>query len=193
MLRGKLDTSRIVPVVGDGGIAHPGIGDGRLIPVLIVDCAKHPDLYELIRLHETTPPGDAHSTWGREYFDKKNVYLAFEFERPVATTAVFRFSLDKQSGIVDGIIHARGVYLQPLQSGSRVFDGMNSPKILVEVPASATFDEWPALHRATVVRKYRADGAPKAVAKALAEAHLQRLSELWSGRQRSGGGQSAET
>jgi hypothetical protein len=184
MPRGKIDESAIVPIVGDGAIGHPAIADGRIIPVLIVDCAKHQALYELILLHESTPPGDATLVWGRQIFNKKHVYLTVEFSRPLPIKIVLRFTLTKHAGLVDGIIQSRGVYLQPLQSGRKVLEGVDKPKILVEVPSSATFSEWKELHHASVVRNYRKDGAPKSIAKALADEHLERLSEIWGRRQR---------
>lgn len=184
MPHGKIDESAIVPIVSDGAIGHPAIADGRIIPVLIVDCTKHQALYELIRLHESTPPGDATLVWGRQIFNKKHVFLTIEFSRPLPTKIVLRFTLAKQAGLVDGIIQSRGVYLQPLQSGRKVLDGMDKPKLLVEVPASATFPEWKELHRASAIRTYRDEGAPRSIAKALADEHLQRLSEIWGKRQK---------
>jgi len=32
-----------VRIVADGAIAHPGIGDGRLIPLVILDTSVRPD------------------------------------------------------------------------------------------------------------------------------------------------------
>lgn len=184
MLRSQHDKANIVPIAGNGAIGSPDIADGRIIPVLIVDCSEHPKLYELILIHEQTPPGDVTVKWGRKRFDKKSVYLSIVFHRPIATEAIFRFGLSDQAGLVDGIIHSRGVYLQPLQSGTRVIDGMNQPKIIVEIPSSATFDGWKAMHHAQAVKSYRAQGAPKKIAKALADEHLLRLSELWKNRQK---------
>lgn len=160
------------------------MADGRIIPVLILDCSAHQELYELILLHEHTPPGDATLTWGRKRFDKKHVFLKIEFSRPLVTRVMLSFTLERQAALVDGIINSRGVYLQPLQSGRRVTEGLDKPKIIVEVPSSATFPEWPKLHRDTIVRTYRSQGAPRTVADALADQHLARLKEIWSKRQR---------
>lgn len=184
MQRGQLDMSIVVPIAGDGAIGHPDVADGRIIPVLIVDCSNHNNLYEFILLQESTPPGDVSVTWGRERFNKRAVYLTIAFHRPIATKAVFRFAIPAQAGLVDGIIHSRGVYLQPLQSGKSVSEGIDGPKIVVEVPPAATFDEWPEIHHAAIVRDYRRQGAPKKIARALADEHLLRISEIWRKRQR---------
>lgn len=180
----RVNARNIVPIVGDGAIAHPGWGDGRLIPVLVIDCTEHPQLYDLI-LVPHTPPGDVAATWFRLMFDKKHVFLEFDFERPVKTSATFRFRLDKQAGLVDGIMRARGVYLQPLQSGRRVTEGLDKPKILVEVAGSATFPgDWMTLYRSVIVKRYRQPGAPRREALRLAEAHLKTAAELWAKRMR---------
>lgn len=181
---GKISTASIVPIIGDGGIGHPDYGDGRIIPVLIVDCAEHQQLYNLILIHEVTPPGDVVVNWGHRLLEMKNVYLTLEFSQPLKTKVVLRFSLKKQAGLVDGIIKSRGVYIQPLQSASRVVDGLNKPKILVEIPPTATFPSWERLHRKTVVQTYRRQGATRTEAAELADEHLMRVTELWSKRVR---------
>lgn len=181
--------SQLVPIVGDGAIGHPDISEGRLIPVLIIDCSTHTDLYELILLHQDTPPGDVTVVWGCRRFDSKNVYLSIEFSSPLIVGIGFKFTLSKQAGLVDAIINARGVYLQPLQSGHRVLDGMGNPKIIVEIPSSATFDNWPEIHLKTAYDSYRKGGASRSQAKELAREHISRLGELWRKRQnRSNGG-----
>lgn len=55
---------RNVPIVGDGAIANPDLGDGRIVPVLIVDCEGFSALEDLISLHQGLPPGDVVSMWG---------------------------------------------------------------------------------------------------------------------------------
>lgn len=182
----KIDLGKSVPIVGDGGIGDPRFGDGRIIPVLVIDCVEHRALYELIFLHEKTPPGDVLATWGRKIFNKKNVYLSLEFQQPVRTHVSFRFSLDRQAGLVDGIIRSRGVYLQPIESGRTVSEGLGKAKIVVEIPPTATFPEWPALHHRATVSAYRKNGATRKQANELAKQHIARFAEIWGGRQRRG-------
>ena len=40
-------------IVAEGAIAHPGVAEGRLIPLVIVDSSSRPDLEEYIRIHST--------------------------------------------------------------------------------------------------------------------------------------------
>lgn len=181
---GKLDIGRVVPIVGDGAIAHPGFADGRIIPVLVVDCAMHQQLYDLILMHSCTPPGDVVANWGHRLFQTKDVYLTLEFSQPLKTKAVFRFEVKRQASLVDGIIKSRGVYLQPVQLARRVIDGMDKPKILIEVPSSATFPRWNDIHRKSALQSYRRQGAGRKEAGILADEHLQRVRELWGKRMR---------
>lgn len=178
----KIERYRTLPIVGDGAIGHPDIGDGRIIPVIIVDCESNPQIYELIRIHEHTPPGDVRVTWGRDLLGKKHVHLKLEFEQPLRCEARIAFPLAKYSEFVDGVIRSRGIYLQPLQSGARVSEGLGKPKILIEIPDTATFPEWRKILRDTVEKKYRRQGASRAEVQVLTEAHLERLGELWSKR-----------
>lgn len=46
-----------VPIIADGSIATVHFGDGRNIPVLIVDTAKRPDIVDLVKAQEEQPPG----------------------------------------------------------------------------------------------------------------------------------------
>jgi hypothetical protein len=52
-----------VPIVADAAIATEWMGDGRLIPLIIVDTTDRLDLEEFIRIHQYASPGDAGSQW----------------------------------------------------------------------------------------------------------------------------------
>jgi hypothetical protein len=175
---GRLEPRHLVPIVGDGAIAHPDIGDGRLIPVLVVDCKKHSALHDLIQIHSETPPGDVIVRWGRPILDKKHVYLTLDFSRPVPTSASLFFDVEKQGVLVDWIINARGVYLQPLTSGTKVINGIDQPKILVEIPPKTRLPGWEEIYQGSVIQSYRKHGYSRAQAKEAAAQHLARLREL---------------
>lgn len=182
MTIGKIELRHSVPIVGDGAIANPDIGDGRLIPVLIVNCENHSALHDLILIHADTPPGDVVVRWGRRMFDKKKIYLSLDFARPVATSASFCFEVSKQGGLVDWIINARAVYLQPSASGAKVIEGLDQPKIVVEIPPETTLPGWEGIYRNSVSRTYRKNGCSRAEAKDATDQHLARLRELSSMR-----------
>jgi hypothetical protein len=182
MNKGKLQ--KPTPIVADGAIATTGVGEGRLVPALILDCDENRTLHELIVLHEDTPPGDVLVTWGRPRFDKSVALLVLEFKRPIHTKVVLSFDVAKQGGLVDGIIHARGVYLQSKDFGHTVSAGLNNPKILVEIPASATYPGWDSQYQDVLVKQFKRHGFSRTEAKQAATEHMVRLRELWHSRMR---------
>jgi hypothetical protein len=181
----KIKDEDLVPIIGDGAIGSPIFGDGRLIPVLIIDFDTNRALRDLIHLHENTQPGDAIVTWGHSRFfrfNNKYVYLVLDFTRPSEVTAAFKFDVDRQGGLVDGIINACGVYLQPKESGLRVVQGLDEPKILVEIPASADLPNWDEIYNARLVKQFRRQGLSRTQAKLSTREHRSRLLEIWRGR-----------
>lgn len=79
-----------VPIVCDAAMATEGVGDGRFVPVLIVDASKRSDIEELVKFHDHIPSGDVKCSWGsnsvlrmeRKPRDLTRVALFLEFERP---------------------------------------------------------------------------------------------------------------
>lgn len=168
----KIESREMVTVIADGMIGHPGIQSGRLVPVLVIDCADHPALEALIHAHKDSPPGDVVCSWGWSRFSKKKVYLSLRFKHPVETAATISFQVSHQGVLVEAILVARAVYLQPLTSGSRVSEGMTKPKIIVEVPGSATFPIWRDIYRRELENQYRSRGLSRSQSKAAAKDHL---------------------
>lgn len=175
MKRKRINTSSILKIVSDGAIAMPDIGDGRLIPVLVIDCDSRRDLYDMVLAHEDTPPGDVTVTWARHLFsfNTKRVYLIIEFKKPVETEAIIEFDIEKYGGIADLIIHARSFYFQPKDSGTRVMEGLDKPKILIEVPYGAKLNDWDSILYSYLMKKFRKQGANKKEAAIAAQNHLK--------------------
>lgn len=178
MRQASVEDRQLVPIVKDGAIGNPDILGGRIIPVLIVDCSSHRELEDLILAHEDTPPGDVVVSWGWKLLSRKAVFLTFRFSRPIETVACVAFDVATQAGIVEWIVNARGVYLQPLSSGPVVSAGLDKPKILVEVPASATFPIWKDLHRKVLEQQFRKRGFSRDQAHRAAQEHLARMHDL---------------
>lgn len=171
------------PIVADGAIATTRVGEGRLIPALILDCDENRSLHNLIVIHTDTPPGDVTVTWGRpSRFDKSTVYLVLEFKRPIAAKSVLAFNIAKLGGVVDAILHARGVYLQSKDFAHTVSSGLNNPKILVEIPSSAVLPDWDRLYQDALVKQFRHHGFSRKEAKQASIEHMSRFRELRHGR-----------
>lgn len=178
MGRMKIESYRLVPIVADGAIGHPDILDGRILPVLILDCAKHQALEDVIHAHEHTPPGDCTTTWKWKLLSRRHVYLQLDFRFPIETTAVVAFEVATQGALVESIINTRCVYLQPLSSGELVSEGLGMPKILVEVPATTTFPIWDALHRRALEKRYKKKGLSSKQAREAVTQHLARMHDI---------------
>lgn len=174
----KVDSKTLVPIIADGMIGHPGIQSGRLIPVIVIDCAQHLAIEAAIHAHKDTPPGDVVSTWGWNRLSKQYVYLTLNFQQPVVTLGTIPFLVSKQGVLVESIINARAVYLQPLTSGARPSMGLDKPKIIVEVPASASFPIWGDLYSRELEKQFRTKGLSKVQAKLAAQDQLKFIRDI---------------
>lgn len=170
----------VVIVTSDGGIAHSDIKDGHIIPVVVVDCAHHPALIDVCLIQEHTPPGDVHSVWMWDLLDRRHVYLRLNFEKPVKTTTSIRFDVRTQGGLVTGIMAAHAFYLQPSAFAAKVSEGLNSSKILIEIPFKVTPPNWEKNFEEQLVKRYKKRGYDKAQAKQAAMHYMQRAKETWT-------------
>jgi hypothetical protein len=162
---------RPVPIVGDAGIAAATFGDGRLVPLLIIDTADRPDLDELIRLHEYLPPGDVDIQWGALPGSKDHVALVLSFRRPIETTAILDFDIVTQGILIDQILMAKVLYLQPGRPGDRLKTTLDAWRIFVEVPETGFREKWEKLFQKRLARNMKTKGLGNKQAKeAAAEA-----------------------
>lgn len=167
-----------VPIVGDAAIATPVIGDGRLIPVLLLDCSNHPEFMNLLRVHQKTPPGDVRSRWGYNPFRKRYVELELNFLRPVELEVKILFDLRAQSALADGIVQARSVYLQAGEASGRLANNMEQPKIIIEIPPITKIPKWDSMLLEQIAKKMKSDGLTGKSAREAAKQHLARMREF---------------
>jgi len=153
----ELYADDLVPIIDDGAIASHYQGDGRMIPVLILDCSLKKELYNLMLMHEeATIPGDVCSRGalgGKSLFNIESAFLILQFERPVPLKIAFQFNLEEKAFLVDAIIQARCVYLQPKESGFKVSQGIDKTKILVEVVNE--IPKWEKVYKKSVYKKLK--------------------------------------
>ncbi len=154
-------SSKTVPIVGDAAIATPILGEGRLIPVLIIDTSDRPDIVDLVKILQRPPLGDVTSQWGRLHWHKKTVALILTFKRPSKVVVILEFDVTEQGILVDLILTAKALFLQPGRKGDRLSTTFDSPRILVEVPELGFKAVWDKLW-------------PKALAKKLQKMGLRR-------------------
>ena len=175
----SLSNSSVVPIVRDGAIATHHIGEGRMVPVLIIDCSEKVELRDLIHAHEETNTGDVTVTWGISKNDKGKVMLILEFFKPSVLEVLLQFDIAKQGGVVDSILQANAVYLQPLDSGARVIDGLEKEKILAEIPDTGFLEVWEKLYSESLTSIFKKSGLSKKEAKNAAEQHKDMLRGIW--------------
>jgi hypothetical protein len=167
----------ILKIVSDAGIANPHIGDGRLIPVLTLDCTECSEVSTMLELHQETPPGDVVSTWAIPRYSKKYMYLILNFTRPVELNIAIEFKLEKHSPLIDGIILSKGLYIRSCESSE--FD---APSIVIEVPEETIPEYWSSLYQKLTIKKLKREGYSKKHATNLAIEHIKRMRELWGKR-----------
>jgi len=168
-----------VEIVGDGAISTVGVGDGRMLPVLILGTHGRPDIVEHIRLHQHSGPGDVNVQWGemREYPD--TVMLILSFIRPVQMKVIVAFDLRRNHGfLVEQILSTSGVYIQAGANGDRLKNTMDRPRIVIEIPDTGFRRRWDRLYLQHTVRMLRERGLDRKQAKAAAPEAIAQLREI---------------
>lgn len=174
--------SPIFKIVADGGLSSPHLGEGRLVPLLIIDVLEHCEVTELIKLHETTPPGDTEMNWIKplsSFFKTKTLILEIEFKKPMEVKFGIEFNIEKQYALIDGVIQSRGAYLQTGKAGDKVSEFKGS-SILIEVPDLKIDDKWNEIVFETVKDRNKKAGATKKDAGNLARQQIKSMREVWN-------------
>ncbi|HYT57741.1 MAG TPA: hypothetical protein VEQ38_23790 [Verrucomicrobiae bacterium] len=155
-----------VPIVWDAGVATGDVGDGRFIPVLIIDTTDRPDIEDMVRAHKHLGPGDADSVWSRpSRLVSNKIQLILSFTKPTRCVLSLEFDLERLGGILDQIIHAEGVYLQPGRPGDRLVTNLDKERVLVEVPSKQFRGEWENIYLKSLKKRFRKGGLSRSQAK----------------------------
>jgi hypothetical protein len=170
--------ARPVRIVADAVIATTIIGDGRLIPLLIIDASNRPDVGELVRVHEHLPSGDVHCQWGDLDVRDGKIDLLLRFERPAEVMLILQFEIVSQDGLVDYILTAKAVYIQPGRDGDRFATTMNNPRILVEISNTGFQEEWNRMFHKHILQDLRQKGLSRKEAKLAASQFIKELREF---------------
>lgn len=166
-----------VEIVHDAAMANPEFGEGRLIPLLILNVAERPDIVDLIEIHQTMPPGDVKVTWAKRARSMKTLLLLLQFERPAETTIYLEFSVEKYGPVIDLILGSQAVYIQGGKVGDKLGTTMDEPRILVEVPDTGFSAEWDEAWVSSLIRQYKQRGLSKRNAKSAALQHINSFRE----------------
>lgn len=171
-----------VDLVGDGAIANQKTADGRLIPVLILDTTVKKELEYLVKMHSETNLGDVTSIWAFKRFNHKFVTLVLYFTSPMELKVAISFNVIQHSNIIEGIMISRAVYIQPGSPGDKIQHAINAPKILVEIPARTTFDNWEDILKKAVTKKLKKEGVGRKSLKAAVNDYISLGRDIWGRR-----------
>lgn len=166
-------------IVNDGLIGTQGVGDGRMLPVLILDTAERPDVTQYLALHEHSGAGDVRLQWGQLPQFEDTIILILTVVRPAELTILIAFELPKRHGaLVDQILRAKGLYLQAGAPGDRLANAMNRPRVLVEVADTNFQAHWEKIYHKFTVARLRKEGLTRTDAKQVAKQAITAMREV---------------
>jgi hypothetical protein len=167
-----------VPIVSDAAIATDAVGDGRFVPLVILDTSNRPDIAEIIELQDKVPPGDVVSGWG-PILDgpKDHLALFLCFQRPMELSAAVNFDLSRQGSVIELALRARAIYLQAGKPGDRLYATMEAPRMIAELGGIVPPKDWNELWIGAVKNRLRAEGFGNGQAKKIAAQFVQEMRE----------------
>ena len=176
------DHERLVaPIVADGAIGTGGIGDGRIIPLVILDTSQRSDIDAAIEAQASVHQGDVKVQWGQLPGHDHTVALYLTLQRPAEACVIVEFDLTKNQGVlVENILASRGLYIQAGRPGDRLKHDVNRPKLLAEVPDTGFRPAWDRLYFDYTVKAFRARGLPRPAAKQAARAAIREIRKIVS-------------
>lgn len=146
-----------------------------MLPLVILDTTKRPDLIDLFNAHDKLPPGDADTTWASLDESSSHLALLLEFKKPFETVAIINFELTGDGIAVDLAMRGRAIYLQAGKPGDRLHRAMEAPRIIVEIGAEMSKVEWEAIWQKAIRKRLRAEGVGRAESKRLSPEFMERM------------------
>jgi hypothetical protein len=167
-------------IVADGAIAHPGVGEGRLIPLVILDTSSRPDLEECIRVHQYVGAGDVKCQWGQLIGHDNTVALVLSFSRPAELVVIVEFDLERHHGVlVEQVLGTKALYIQAGREGDRLKHDVNLSKVILEVPDTGFRGMfWDKIYSRYTAAKMRERGLSRADANRAAKESIKEQRKL---------------
>lgn len=154
----NFDSSPLYFIVAEGLVSNFDLGEGRMIPAVILKNKENDKTVEnLVKIHVDTPAGDVIVTWGsplNPFIRNKFWELLLKFSKPVECEFTIRFALEKDYRIIDSIILSRGLYFSFGEKGEKISQLKNF-SILIEVPNTGVDNDWEKRIREVLLRKYK--------------------------------------
>jgi len=162
-------------IVSDALVSNRKLADGRLVPVLLVDCSSRTDIKDLIKAHAYVAPGDVKIQWGKRYRTSNTYMLILSFEKPSKCKAVLEFDILKQGGVVDQIMRSEAFILQCAEEGERFVTTIDREKIIVEVPSKQAWSLW----NEELFKALESDAKSKGMSKKQAKEYASGVIKEW--------------
>ena len=170
-----------VPIVADATLATTGVNSGRLIPHLVLDTDKRPDIEMLLKMHEDYEgPGDVVVTWGKENRKSQEIRLLLEMKRPLELMICLEFNVATQGIIVDHILFSKGLYFQAGKPGQRIKDLIGQPQILLEIPHTGFQNLWNKTWEKALVKKMKKEGLSRKQAIESSKKAIEKMREMYN-------------
>lgn len=181
----------VVDIVADGSIGSPLQANGLQVPVLVLDTSQRQDLDDVFHAHsfEHLNNGDVRTIWSSQT-NGNWVGLEINFERPVETRAIIRFSVPHYSALVHLALSSQAVIIHPGQPGSKFkdvhfpeeSDGSQTPKqggLFLNVPHGGFEQVWEKMYRKQLFKYFKKEmKCSDQKAKELADAQYSAVNEL---------------
>lgn len=173
-----------VPIVADGAIATVALGEGRLIPLLILNTSNRQDIENMISAQVQLPPGNVKSYWARPYELDDTISLILEFSKPSEVFIILYFKIESQGILIEQTLQAKALYLQAGRLGDRASATIDKPRMLVEIQQQGFEKEWIKIWPKEIAKMLRKRGLTKKQSKVAAETAIQQCKVLSEFRMR---------
>ncbi len=132
---------------------------------------------------ELDTSGDVESNWSLKGRTSKSPLLILRFTKPSECLVLIEFDTPSQGILVDQILWAQGLYLQPGRPGERLITTMDNPRILGELPTNDAFREvFRPIHEKAIYRRFRSGGMTRAAAKRATGSFLKEWRDVFQRR-----------
>lgn len=131
-----------VKVVSNASMAAMGVGEGRNIPLIIIDSSDRPDIKNLFENHEQSIKGESRAYWN---IIGNKVALLLEFLSPVDCKFIIEMDVVKMGPVINLIFKSQSLYIQQGKPGDRLKNNINLPKIIIDVHCQDFKSTWDEL------------------------------------------------
>lgn len=175
----RLEKTTSYPIVAHIGIAVGDTAEGRIIPALVIDVANNKEIEDLVMAHKEIVTGDVQMSWGYNPLKKDLLLFKMEFSKPMEIEFTIHFYLPTQYNLIDGMVQAKGVYIQTGKIEDSTRKRESDPRILIEVPPLEMKKKWKQLLLSILKKKYKKLGLSKGDSLDCAKTEIGELKKLW--------------